>query len=419
MEKLKIGLFIDTWFPMIDGVINVVYNFALELSKVAEVTVFTCGTKKKDTKTFPFKVVRSTSVSLPFFDYEIPTINPKFQRELKNANLDIIHIHSPFMIGKTGVEYAKKHNIPVIGTIHSQYYQDFYRYTKSKWFSTNLLKSVVKVYNNCDDVFTVNEKMADLVLDYGFEKKPKIHYNGTNFLYIENTKPAYEFFEKKYGVKQDEVVLLFVGRINKIKNLEFIIDSLKILKDMGQNFKMLFVGSGADAEELLAKVKKLKLEKQILFLGRVNDQELLYSYVRAQIFLFPSLYDANSLVQIEAASQKTPTIFIRGSVTSATVKEDIDGFMAENDTQKFAEKIYGILNNKDYYNKVSENAFNDLYVTWEKTVAKMFKFYKDVIEKKKEEVKEKELEKEKKKKEKKTKKTSSTKSSNKKKKKSN
>lgn len=391
MEKLKIGLFIDTWFPMIDGVINVVYNFALELSKVAEVTVFTCGTKKKDTKTYPFKVVRSTSVSLPFFDYVIPTINPKFLKDLKNSNLDIIHIHSPFMIGKTGMEYAKKHNIPVVGTIHSQYYQDFYRYTKSKWLSTNLLKSVVKVYNSCDDVFTVNEKMADVSEEYGFEKRPAIQNNGTNLPYVVNIKPTYELFEKKYGIKQNEIVLLFVGRINKIKNLEFTIDSLSALKQMGQKFKMLFVGSGSDTDELKTKVKKLDLENEVIFTGRVDDQELLYSYVRAQMFLFPSLYDTNSLVQIEAASQKTPSIFIRGSVTCATVKEDIDGFMSENDTKKFAEKIKEVLDNKTLYNKVSENAFNDLYVTWEKTVAKMYKKYIEIIERKKEEVKQEEV----------------------------
>lgn len=381
MAKLKIGLFIDTWFPMIDGVINVVNNYAEELCKVADVTVFTIGSKKQDTKLYPFKVVRAGSMVVPFLDYEVPIITPKFQKYLKEADLDIVHIHSPFSIGKAGVEYAKKNKIPVVATLHSQYYKDFYRYTKSRWLSLNLLKTIVKVFNDCDKVYAVNSKVAEVGEEYGILPKPSVHNNGTHFKYVENIKPAYEFFERKYGIKQDEIVLLFVGRINKIKNLEFLIDSLAELANMGQKFRMLFVGSGGDKDELQTYAKKLGLKNQVLFLGRVDDEELVHAYVRSKLFVFPSLYDASSLVQIEAASQKTPTLFIRGAVTSATVTENINGFMAENDPVLYAEKIKQILQDEQEYIRVSENAYNDLYVTWKKTVARMYQRYLAVIDK--------------------------------------
>ena len=50
---------------------------------------------------------------------------------LKNTHLDIVHIHSPFTMGRVGIDYAKKNNIPVIGTMHSQYKQDFLRASKN------------------------------------------------------------------------------------------------------------------------------------------------------------------------------------------------------------------------------------------------------------------------------------------------
>lgn len=384
MEKLRIGFFVDTWFPMIDGVINVVNSYATELSKIADVTVFTCGSKKKDTKTYPFKVVRSTSLVLPFFEYEVPNINPKFEREIKNSNLDLVHIHSPFMIGKVGIQYAKKHHLPLVGTLHSQYYQDFYRYTKNKWLSKQLLKGVVKLFNMCDKNFTVNDRVANIALEYGFNEKPEINNNGTNMEHIEDIKPSFDFFEKEYNIKKEENVFLFVGRINLIKNLKFLIDSLAELKKLGEDFKMLFVGSGTDIEVLQAQIKKLKLTEQVYFLGRVDDDVLKYCYVRAKLFLFPSVYDTNSLVQIEASSQKTPTLFIRGSATSATVTENVNGFMAENDPKKYAERIQEILKDEELYNTVSENAFKDLYITWEDTVSKVYEKYLKIIEDKKE-----------------------------------
>lgn len=386
MAKLKIGLFIDTWFPMIDGVINVVNNYATELSKYADVTVFTCGTKKRDNKTYPFKLVRGGSVVVPFLDYEIPTVNPKFQKALKEADLDIVHIHSPFTIGKAGVEYAQKHNIPVVATLHSQYYKDFYRYTKSKWLSESLLKVIVKVFNACDKVYAVNSQVAVVGEEYGILPKPDVHNNGTHLDYIANTKPAFEYFEKKYGIGQEETVLLFVGRINKIKNLEFLIDSLNELDKLGEKFRMLFVGSGGDMDDLKSKVKKLGLENKIIFTGRASDEELIYAYVRSKLFLFPSLYDASSLVQIEAASQRTPTVFIRGAVTSATVTENVNGYMADNDPVMYAKKVQEILRDAETYNRISQNAYNDLYITWDKTVLRMYQKYLSIIDKYKDEL---------------------------------
>lgn len=381
MKKLNIGLFVDTWYPMIDGVINVVNNTAIELSKIANVTVFTCGNPKKDMREYPYKVVRGGYVFVPFCDYVVPTITKKLRQEILNANLDIIHVHSPFSFGKLAIEMSEKLNIPVVGTIHSQYEKDFYRYTKSKFISKKLLKKVVHIFNSCQKVYTPNSKMADLVLGYGFNEKPTPLSNATNLKALPDPKPAFDYFENKYGVSKNETVLLFVGRINKIKNLPFLIDALAKLKEMGQNFKMFFVGSGGDTESLKLKVKKLGLADCVIFTGRVTDEELVFAYARAKLFLFPSLYDTNSLVQIEASSQKTPTVFIRGSVTSGTVEENVNGFMTDNDVDAYAQKIYDVLRDGELYNKVSENCQKDLYVTWQETVDKLYKSYLEEIEK--------------------------------------
>ena len=129
-EKITIGLFIDTFFPMIDGVAMVVDNYAKRLSKIANVIVF-APAYKEVTETydsrFPYKIVRCKSLKLLMIDYSLPlpSFDSNFEKELACANLDIVHIHSPFAIGKKGIEYAKNNNIPVIATMHSQYKQDF------------------------------------------------------------------------------------------------------------------------------------------------------------------------------------------------------------------------------------------------------------------------------------------------------
>ena len=128
-KKITIGLFNDSFFPMADGVIMVVDNYARRLTKYANVIVFVpeYSNKKFDDKTLPYKVVRCHSFKVPFLDYSlaIPKYDKNFSKILDQYKLDIVHIHSPFTIGKAGLEYAKKHHIPCIATMHSQFKQDF------------------------------------------------------------------------------------------------------------------------------------------------------------------------------------------------------------------------------------------------------------------------------------------------------
>ena len=375
-KKLKVGLFIDTWFPMVDGVIMVVDNYAKRLAKFCDVTVFTVKPIKKTNKTYPYNVVQCKAVKFGTLDYELPMpeLDKKFMKTLENSNLDIVHIHSPFALGRVGVNYACKHNIPAVVTMHSQYKKDFYTATKSKFLTKILLKDVIHTYNRCDEYYAVNKKIAEIYLGYGSLHMPKVQRNGTDFVPIENTKAAIDLVNKTYNLKPEQNVFLFVGRINKIKNIFFLVDSLALLKD--KNFKMMFVGDGQDMEALKAHIRDKGLEDNVILTGKIMDRELISAiYLRAKLFLFPSTYDASSLVQIEAASQKTPTVFIRGSATSSTVTEDVDGYMCEEKPEKFAEKIEEILADEKHYNEVCENAFKNLYVSWDDCVKEMYEKY--------------------------------------------
>lgn len=296
-KKINIGLFIDTFYPMIDGVINVVDNYARRLNKIANVTVFCPKTRKSfDDTTLPYKVVRCNMLNgaILNIDYDIPMplISKDFQLDLKNANLDVIHIHSPFALGSTAVNYAKKHNIPVIATMHSQIKQDFMRTTNSKVVTNMLLKHCMKIYNACDVCYAVNDTISDIYLEYGANVKPKVLPNGTDFCYIK--EDVSQEINKKFNLKPTEPLLLFVGRINKLKNIFFIADAVKILTAKDINFKMLFVGEGIDLEEFKAYITKLNLNEQVIFAGKITSRKLLAKiYKKATLFLFPSMYDAN------------------------------------------------------------------------------------------------------------------------------
>lgn len=387
-DRITIGLFIDTFYPMVDGVITVVDNYAKRLSKYANVIVFAPMVKIKgikfDDHCLEYKVVRCKSLKVPFIDYSlpIPKVDPYFIKEINQYQLDIVHIHSPFTLGEAGIKYAKLHHVPVVATMHSQFQQDFKRAVRNDALAKTLTKRIIRTFNKCNECWAVNSEVSRIFYeDYGCRKKPLVMNNATEMLPLDNVEAGIKKINNLHNLK-DELVFIFVGRINNLKNIFFIVDALEILKEMAPNlkFKMLFIGTGQDETELKKKIKQKRLKNEVILCGKVVDRLLLASYyARADLFLFPSLYDSSSIVQIEAASQRLPVLFIKGAATADTVINNINGYIEENDVYKYANRIKEIFDNPKLYHKVCENAYHDLYKNWDDTIKLVYARYLKVI----------------------------------------
>ncbi len=383
MKKIKIGLFVDSYFPTVDGVAMVVDNYAKRLSKKCEVVVIcpSYGLKDKTCK-FDYKVIRVKSLKIPLtkYSYGIPKIEIKIMKKLLNEKFDLIHIHSPFSIGKLGVDVAHISKVPVIGTMHTLLKFELYKYTKSHVITDFITDQVIKVYEYCNQCFSVNKRVGEIYKEYGYSKEVGIFQNATDLKYIENTKSAHKEINELYGIDSKDIVLLFVGRITTVKNIMFIVDVLKVLKTKKIKFKMLFVGEGPDKMKLIRKINKLDLSNNVVMCGQVSDRELLAKiYSRAKLFVFPSMFDTNSLVQIEASSQKTPTIFLENAPTAFLVTSEVNGYFGKDNYKKFANKIIEIIEDEKHYKEVSNNAYRDLYKSWDDVVDSVYNKYIELI----------------------------------------
>lgn len=385
MNKIKIGYFIDTYFPMIDGVVMVVDNYARRLSKFADVTVFAPCTGDYDFSNCPYNVVLCKSMSIYNSDYNLPLpkLDSEFLEKLDESQLDIVHLHSHYAIGKLGLKYAKQNNIPSIITLHSQFKQNYQKVLKSKFLIDLAMDKTIKLYEKTDEIWTVNKGMADLYTnEYGGYRNPTIMINATEIDLCTNINEVKEEINKKYNLDDKLKVLLFVGRIDVIKNILLIVDAIKIVKESNKfPFKMLFVGSGADEKKLIDKINDNNLDDNVIMCGKITDRDMLAKiYARADLFVFPSIYDTNSLVQIEAASQKTPSLFIKDSITGSTVTDGINGFKCENNKESLANKIIDIFYDEKLLNTISDAAFKDLYHSWDDVTKQVLDSYKILIE---------------------------------------
>lgn len=390
---MKVGLFLDTFYPMVDGVIKVVDNYATRLAKKGEVVLFCPGVKGYDEaedKKYPYEIVRCHSLPLGGLDYSLPlgSVDPSFQIPLSRSNVDLVHIHSPFTLGIAGTFYAKIHNVPLIATLHSQYRQDFARQLKLEPAVKMALSTVMMTFNACDECWAVNDAIKALYQkEYGLTAPCKVVQNATDHVPVDDPAAAAARVNERYGLESDEVVFLFVGRINFIKNIDFTVRALKILKDRGHKFKMLFVGQGQDEHKLKELVESLDLQDIVIMAGLVSKREELQDlYSRAKLFLFPSLYDANSLVQIEAACQSTPSVFLKGARTAATVTDGVNAIVCEPTEESFAGRIEEVMNDEALYLRLSTAAHDQLYVDWDDVVDGVYEKYLEIVEAKKQDI---------------------------------
>ena len=372
---------------MVDGVIKVVDNYARRLVQYCDVVVFcpeTRGFDRDEDEKLPYKVVRCTSVPIIKSDYDLPmpVLDPLFEAQLVLSGIDIVHIHSPFSVGLAGVLYAKLHKLPVVATLHSQYRQDFEKPLKFKPAVDVAMDTIMRVFNACDECWAVNEGIKELYkFEYGLSAPCKVRLNATDHRPVYDPAEAARIVNETYGIPADATVFLFVGRINFIKNIDFTVRALAKAKSMGlKNFRMLFAGKGQDEEALAALVKELGLTEEVVMCGLTGKEMLENLYSRAKLFLFPSLYDANSLVQIEAACQGTPTVFLDGARTAATVTPGVNGYVCSPDEDSYAQMILDIMADPEAYVRIAAAARRDLYLNWDDVVREVYKDYCAFVE---------------------------------------
>ncbi|MDE7159128.1 MAG: glycosyltransferase [Clostridiales bacterium] len=384
-EKLKIAELLDSYFPCIDGPINVVTYYSEHLNKQADCKLIVPKAKKKQkyVDNRPFEVIRCKSTAAPE-GYRLghPGSDKKLKKRVKQEQFDIFHTHSPFSMGTFAVKMGKKYHVPVVATLHTKYYDDFSRVLHGfKPLCNFMLRRIMRVYKAADSVWTVNNASCQVLRDYGYKGDIVVMRNGTDLKYPDNAEELVARVNALHNLEGQKNVLIFVGRIAMYKNLALMAEALRKLKDAGEDFKMLIVGSGFDEGKFKSMVEKLGLSENFVFVGSVRDRELLQGYyLRSDLFLFPSTFDTSSLVPIEAAAHKLPTLLIKDSCTAENIVDGVNGFLAEETADAYAEKIKEILSDPEKLHAVGEEAHRSVYRTWETVAEEVLEKYKEIIE---------------------------------------
>ena len=383
---MTVGLFNESFPPIIDGVANVVKNYAYWINKKKGQSIVVTPKYPKAVDDYSFEVSRYLSMKVPTrkeYRFGIPILDSVIWRKLKATNFDIVHAHSPFGAGLAAKQIAKIQKIPVVATFHTKYRDDFQAALKSEKIVNAVVQRIVEFYESVDEVWVVNEASAQTLREYGYGGEYHIMENGCD---IKKQFPSPKFDDevnRKYLIENDVPLFLFVGQHIWQKNVKLVIDALKILKDSGAVFHMMFVGDGPNRKEMEQMVESFGLSGNVTFAGKIYDRNAISKiYLRSSALLFPSLYDTDALVKREAAACGCPTVFVKGSNAAQEINER-NGFFIDNRAEDLAGTAKFIIENRESAKQIGKFARETVYRGWEDSVNMALKRYRYLIDWKK------------------------------------
>ena len=188
---------------------------------------------------------------------------------------------------------------------------------------------------------------------------------------------------KKHDILENEKIILYVGSEMPRKNIPFLIKAFAKLKNMLPDIKLFKIGSpqwpGA-RKELLKLREKLKLQKDVIFIGYALEEELPRWYNAADLFIFPSFYEGFGLPPLEAMACGTPVITSNTSSLPEVVGDA--GIMIDPyDVDGLAKVMYEVLTNDSLREDMIKKGLKRAKMfSWKESAEKILKVYKDMSE---------------------------------------
>ncbi len=388
---MNICLLNDSFPPVIDGVVNVVMNYAdyLVRDRQAAVVVGTPRYPGADYGQYPYPVVAYPSLDTAGVASGYRAGNPfggKALAELAAFGPDIIHSHCPASSTVIARLLREETAAPVVFTYHTKYDIDIRRVVRLKLAAKEAIAVMVSNIEACDEVWTVSRGAGESLKALGFSGDYRVMPNGVDFPRGRVAQDRISQATAGYDLPENVPLFLFVGRMMTYKGLPLILEALKKLSDRGVDFRMVFIGKGPDKEALETQARALGLMgapggDRCFFTGPIYDRDVLRAWnSRANLFLFPSTFDTNGLVVREAAACGLASVLIKGSCAAEGVTDGRSGFTIEESPEALAALLEKVSGDLGYLRQVGDNAMEELYLSWQDCVALAYERYQGVLE---------------------------------------
>ena len=317
---MRIGLFSDTFPPDLNGVANSTYILFCELKKHGHDVFVVCtraGTGWAEWNE-EHDILRLAGVTIKhLYGYAVTTpFHINALNEVRNLNLDVIHVQTEFGVGMFARICARQLNIPLVSTYHTSYedYTHYVNLLKSDRLDARMKKAVgwfsKYVSDSAVEVIAPSEKTRELLECYHVTSEIHVVPTGLELERFspqaENRKRTEEI-RRQFHIRPDERLVIYLGRIAEEKALDIVIDGFAHAKANGCKLRLLVVGGGPDLERLKSYAEDRKLDN-VLFAGPCPAAEVADYYRSADFFVSASLSETQGMTFVEAMASGLPML---------------------------------------------------------------------------------------------------------------
>lgn len=258
----------------------------------------------------------------------------KFREEVSaimKRGYDVVHLHTNHWRGFVLEELAKENNVPrIIIHSHNTGVHIYHTSTREEAEKLHYEKRALLTENMATDFWACSPAAADWLFGNRIsQSKVKILKCGIDtqkFLYSEQMREEYK---KSFGL-ENNIVFGHIGRFDVQKNHHFLIDVFSEVAYKNANVRLMLIGDGSLRKDIEEKVRMLKLEEKVLFLGKRTDVNKLLQAM--DYFLLPSQFEGLGIVLLEAQASGLKCLASNEVPEEAKVTDNIKFLSLDKDT---------------------------------------------------------------------------------------
>jgi glycosyltransferase involved in cell wall biosynthesis len=283
-------------------------------------------------------------------DFTLPF---KIASIIKKEHIDIVHSRGwpAYMEGILAAKLMCR-QVKFVFSYHGRTIDDVQYIPKRRLKTQRILSFFV------DCIMTLSEEMAK-------EYASLININGNVIRVIHNGVDTDKFtikkkrsdrLRKELNIENDDYVIGFVGRINPVKDLQTLIDSVSIAKTYINSIKLIIVGEGDERPRLQDYVSRNGLENKVIFTGQRDDIADCLSIM--DLYIQPSLYEGMSNTIVEAMATRRTVLATNVGGTPELLEHEVDGILfTPGNPEELADYIKYFYDNPEKAYSLANNAY--------------------------------------------------------------
>ncbi len=367
-QLMIITIVTETYWPDVNGVAMTLRRLVTGLATSGHYIQLVCpGHRERSVTDIPDNVYYQPVKGLPVPAYSDANMGLPAPRQLnrlwRSMRPDVVYVATEGPLGWSAVQEAGKLGIPLVSGFHTNFHT-YSRHYRIGFMEKAIARYLVTLHNKTQATIvpTLEQK---LMLEKMGVRDVAVMGRGVDIGQFSSSKRS-AVLRARWGVQDDEPVMLYVGRIAEEKNLSLTVRTYYALREFNARLKFVLIGNGPLVDKLR------KEHPDFIFTGKLTGDSLAEHYASGDIFVFTSVTETFGNVILEAMASGLAIVAYDYAAARTHIRPGVNGVLASyDDAEDFVTRARRLLQNESLLKDIRGNAEQEVQRhSWQSVVMK-------------------------------------------------